>query len=133
MLIIRVRIAGPRTDLVPTAPPVGLDERWDNLDQPAEFRDDLVCLRAPRAGPDQFARYGEQTRPSSGSRRSSSGLREPSGASRTPPFEVRLRAASSSLSGLSAKVESMERTSENLAYAALTVPRTTNWSWRSFS
>jgi hypothetical protein len=43
-----------------------------------------------------------------------------------------LRDASISLQSLAGTVQSMERTAENLAYAALTVPVRSGWSWRSF-
>jgi hypothetical protein len=43
-----------------------------------------------------------------------------------------LRDASTTLQGLAGTVQSMERTAENLAYAALTVPGRSGWSWLSF-
>jgi hypothetical protein len=45
---------------------------------------------------------------------------------------ARMREASSSLEGLTGTVRALERSSENLAYAALTVPTSSPWSWRSF-
>ncbi len=45
---------------------------------------------------------------------------------------ARMREASSSLDGLTGTVRALERSSENLAYAALTVPTNPTWSWRSF-
>jgi acetyl-CoA carboxylase beta subunit len=46
---------------------------------------------------------------------------------------ARMQEASSSLAGLTGTVQALERSSENLAYAALTVPANPSWSWRSFA
>jgi hypothetical protein len=46
---------------------------------------------------------------------------------------ARMQEASSSLAGLTGTVQALERSSENLAYAALTVPANPKWSWRSFA